>query len=169
MIKRARLTGNQKVDIVEAYTIQLEPMISIAKRYAVTRAAVYQIIKQAGVDTSKGLIQVSCTTCGAAIMRPKCRIRKQLNHFCNQDCHASYLSAGKPKWHHMLETGNSSRVARSVVSQYFALQADHVVHHENHNRFDNLLPNLRVFACHGDHIRYHHGFDVEPIWDGRLV
>lgn len=169
MRKRARLTTKQKVYIIEAYQNQLTPMIILAEKYGITRQGIYKILKQAGVDTKKTQIPVSCSTCGEQIYRTKARIRKQLNQFCNMDCYSAFISGGKPKWHWMSETGNSSRIARSVVNQYFALQGDQIVHHENHNRFDNQLANLRVFANQGDHIRHHRGFDVTPLWDGRYI
>lgn len=166
MRKRVRLTDNQKVDIVSAYE-HLERMEALAKKYSVSRQAIYKILKQAGIDTSKRRIPVSCHVCGTEILRTKGRIRKQLHHFCSDACYYAFLAGGKPKWHHMTEVGCSSRPARRIVSEHFALQEGHIVHHENRNRFDNRLENLRVFANSGDHLRHHRGFDVLPIWDGR--
>jgi len=167
MIKHARLTRTQKVDIINAYSDDLARMTTLATQYGVSRQAIYKILKRAGADTKKQRLPVSCSTCGTEILRTKGRIRKQLNHFCSEDCYYTFLQGGKPKWFHMTETGNSSRLARSVVSEYFSLQDGHIVHHKNRNRFDNSLINLRVFANQGDHLRHHRGFDVEPIWDGR--
>jgi hypothetical protein len=31
-----------------------------------------------------------------------------------------------------------------------------VVHHKDRNDYNNAPDNLMVFACNGDHIRYHH-------------
>jgi hypothetical protein len=44
-----------------------------------------------------------------------------------------------------------------------------VVHHINRNTLDNSLSNLMVFRNSGDHIRFHRGFDVEPLWDGSIL
>jgi endogenous inhibitor of DNA gyrase (YacG/DUF329 family) len=140
-------------DIIDAYTVDLWPMGEIAEVLHVSRSAVWKILKKHGVDTSKHKITVSCTTCGANIDRTRKRVRKQTNHFCSQDCYSAFLGAGKSSY---ASGGNSSRIARAIVSQWFDLKPEHVVHHEDCNRFNNLKSNLRVFANQGDHIRYHH-------------
>lgn len=165
MKKRARLTSKQKGNIIEAYDVMLTPVAELAADYGVTRQSIYKILWGAGIDTTKQLIPVSCSTCGKVLYRHKARIRRQLNHFCNKDCHEVYLKANGTK----ARNPNVTRMSKSVVSQHFQLQAGHIVHHANGNQYDNRLVNLRVFACQGDHIRVHNGFDVEPIWDGRYI
>ena len=162
MKKRVRLSNKQKVDIVEAYSIHLTPATELADKYGVTRQGIYKILKASGVDTTKKLIPVSCTVCGKILYRNKARIRRQLNHFCSPECYGSFLKAGTTP----VNSRHGQRIARTIVSQHFQLQDLHVVHHESHNQLDNSLDNLRVFACQGDHIRYHHQLDVEPIWSG---
>jgi hypothetical protein len=165
MKRRITLNQSQRVDIINAYQQNLEPMATIASRYSVTRQTVYKVLKQAGVDTSTTQVPVSCTVCGKTIYRTKSRIRKQLHHFCNEQCYHAWLRAGSQ----YVQNRHGQRIARTIVSDHFALQPGHVVHHENKNNLDNRLTNLRVFATQGDHIRYHRGFDVTPIWDGRYV
>lgn len=159
-----KIYHNDRVDIVKAYTIDLIPMIELANKYNVTRQAIYKILKNMGVDTSKKLIKVSCSACGEIIERNKSRIRKQRNHFCNYECYHAFLDAGNGSIY--ISNRQGQRIARKIVSHFFDLQNDHIVHHEDRNNFNNLPNNLRVFACQGDHIRYHRGFDIEPIWNG---
>ncbi len=166
MVKRVTLTLRQKVDIIKAYENELTPMIELARTYGITRQGVYMVLKRAGVDTKNQLIPVSCAVCHKELLRNRARIRRQLNHFCGHPCYSAFISNGKPHGYWREEKGTSSRLARSVVSQYFQLQQGHTVHHENQNRFDNSPKNLRVFANSGDHARHHRGFDVQPIWDG---
>ena len=165
MIKHARLTRNQKVDIIEAYTNQLTPMSTLATEYGITRQGIYKILKQAGADTEKKRLPVSCTACGTEILRTKARIRRQLNHFCSEACYYAFLEAGNGFPY--IENRGGQKRARVLVGDYFSLQTGHIVHHENRNTLDNRLINLRVFANNGDHVRHHRGFDVQPIWDGR--
>jgi len=167
MIKHARLTRNQKVDIIEAYTNQLTPMSTLATEYGITRQGIYKILKQAGADTEKKRLPVSCTTCGTEILRTKARIRKQLNHFCSSECYFAFLEAGNGFPY--IENRAGQNRARVIVGDHFSLQVGHIVHHENRNCLDNRLDNIRVFANQGDHLRYHRGFDVNTIWDGREV
>lgn len=164
MKKRARLTDNEKVDIVRAYE-HLERVEDLAKKYGKTRQAIYKILWKAGVDTKKQRLPVSCTVCGTEVLRTKGRIRKQLHHFCSETCYYAWLKAGNGFPY--IQSSHGQRIARLIVSKYFALAASHIVHHENRNSTDNRLENIRVFANQGDHVRYHRGFDVEPIWDGR--
>ena len=176
-------------DIIEAYTIDLWPLSEISEVLHVSKSAVWKILKKHGIDTSKHKITVSCTTCGKTIERTRKRVRKQLNHFCDSDCYDAFLDAGKTSY---TSSGNSSRVARAIVSQWFDLEPGSVVHHEDRNRFNNMKSNLKVFANQGDHIRYHHQMrdkyhneitnerretwlryhkdnKVLPIWDGSKV
>jgi len=166
MTERARLTDKQKVDIINAYETDLVPMITLAKQYGISRQGIHKLLKKY-VDTSKHPMTVSCSACGAAIQRTKGRIRKQLHHFCHLDCYTAYLQAGNGKPY--IQSRNGQKIARTVVAVYFALQAGHVVHHEDRNTLNNDLKNLKVFANQGDHVRHHRGFDVEPIWDGRAT
>ena len=165
MVKRVTLTTKQKVDIIHAYADTFTPMIELAKKYGITRQGVFKILKQAGVDTSKRRLPVSCDACGTEVLRTKARIRRQLHHFCSEDCYYAFLQAGNGFPY--IASHYGQRLGRSIVSQHFALQDGNIVHHEDRNELNNVLSNLRVFACNGDHVRYHRGFDVKPIWDGR--
>jgi hypothetical protein len=166
MKNRVRLTAKQKVDIIEAYSTNLEPMISIAARYALSRQGVHKILRQAGIDTGKtsANIQVSCSACGKVFTMHRCRVRKQLHTFCSQECYFAFLHCD-----HSRQSRAGQMRGRATVSEHFALQDGHVVHHEDHDTLNNTLQNLRVFATQGDHVRHHRGFDVQPIWDGRYL
>ncbi len=173
-------------DIIEAYTIDLWPLREIADVIHVSRTAIYKILKKHGVDTSKSRVIVACTACGNDISRTRKRVRKQRNHFCTTDCYYAYLDAGENNY-----TGHrsSQRTARRIVSERFKLKDQYVVHHEDRNCFNNHLSNLKVFACNGDHIKYHHAkrdvyhnkltsdhrkmwnryhqtIEVKPLWEG---
>lgn len=162
MERTKMLTEKEKLDVIDMYAVQLIPMSDIGAIFGKSRGRIYQILKDAGVDTSKKLIDVSCTVCSKIVSRPRCQIRKTKRHFCGYDCYHAWLdnrSDGK-YWRH------GQRIARQLVSEVFDLQPGHVVHHVDGNNYHNLLPNFWVFACQGDHLRYHRGFDAEPIWKG---
>ena len=164
MGKQVRLTTVEVVDIINAYSEDLTPMIELANKYGMTRQGVYKVLRRAGIDTTKKRLPVSCTTCGAEILRTKARIRKQLNHFCTPECYFAFLDAGS--WGKYIYWRQGMRIARNKVCQYYPVRPKHVVHHEDRNCYNNRLDNLRVFANQGDHVRYHRGFDVLPLWSG---
>lgn len=159
----AKITQKDKVDIIHAYQ-SLEKVASLALKYDVTRQAIYKILKQHDIDTSKKQLQVSCSACGEILTRNKARVRKQKNHFCNYKCYYIFLEAGNGNIY--IQSRQGQRTARRIVSYFFDLQDGHIVHHEDRNNLNNLPYNLKVFACQGDHIRYHRGFEVVPIWNG---
>lgn len=160
------LSKKAKVDIIRGYK-ELVPMIELAKKYGVTRQSIYKIIKKAGIPTAKGPIEVSCDCCGKIVPKLKCQIRKQRHHFCDNDCYYTFLEAGNGFPY--IQNRHSQRIARSIVSQYYPLGNSCIIHHENRNTLDNRLKNLKVFSCQGDHIRYHRGGDIKPIWAGTCI
>lgn len=166
-----KLTENVIVDIVQAYTVDLLPIIKIAEKYGVTRQGVYKALKRNGVSTSNaanGKIPVRCACCGDTRLFPRSRVRRSRYLFCGIECYYAYIEGcqgGK-----YMNSRQAQRIARGVVSQFFDLQDGHIVHHKDRNTRNNHPSNLMVFATQGDHIRYHRwsrdGVEVEPLWDG---
>jgi len=161
-----RLTEREQVDIIHAYTVDLEPMISIASRYERTRQAIYKVLKKAKVDTTKHKILVSCDCCQEEIFRHKCVVRNRTHIFCSRGCFSAWLEASQQGVSVTWRQGQ--RIARKKVGEAFDLSEGHVVHHQDRNHYNNRLDNLRVFRNSGDHSRFHRlGSDyVQPIWDG---
>jgi len=166
-----KLTPKAIVDIINAYKIDLIPITDLAKRYNVTRQAVYKALKLHGVDTSSasnGKITVSCTCCGEPIIKHRCNIRKRKYIFCDKECYYAYIEGMQQGEYNQNKQGQ--RIARVIVSQYFDLKPGHIIHHEDRNNKNNHPSNLKVFANQGDHIRYHRwdkdGIVINPIWDG---
>lgn len=157
------VTPENEVNIINEYN-NLTPMITLAKQYGITRQGIYKILRRNGVDTTKRRLPVTCDVCGKQHLRTKCQIRNRTHMFCSPECYYAYLDAGNGKpyiaWRH------GGRIARQRISEVFDLQPDHIVHHEDRNQYNNSLDNLRVFACQGDHVRYHRGISITPLWDG---
>jgi endogenous inhibitor of DNA gyrase (YacG/DUF329 family) len=157
-----KITSRKQVDtIIEDYTINLKPMVSIAKDYGMTRQAIHKLLRKEGVDTTKHPIKVTCCACGKETERPRCQVRNRKRLFCSDDCYKAYLNSigdGYRPWR------QGQRVARNIVSKVFELQEGHVVHHIDKNNWNNELANLMVLSNQGDHVRLHRGFDVKPLW-----
>ena len=165
-MKYVRLTDQEKVNIIQAYTVQLIPMIQLARKYGVTRQCIFKLLNKADIDTSKEAanISVSCTVCGEETKRLRCIVRKSHHIFCSKACYFAWLKHGNGN--PLIMHRNSARQARAIVSKLFALQPGYIVHHEDRNQYNNYIPNLKVFANSGDHVRYHRGFIVPILWDG---
>ena len=156
-------------DVVYRYTVALEPMISIAAHYGCTRQAVYYALKRSGVDTSKqanGHIQSTCAHCGRPVMVPRCRHRANKRSFCDAACYYAWLDRLACRGMPYVDSRAGRKNGRELMKQMYDLEPGHVVHHEDRNSLNNDPRNLKVFACAGDHIRYHRGFRVPILWDG---
>ena len=159
-----KLTPKDQVNIIQAYSEQLTPMITLSKQYKVSRQSIFKLLVRSGIDTSKRKLSVSCSTCGKEFKRHKTRIRKQLNHFCSNECYFAFLEAGNGNPY--IQNRQGQRIARKKVSEYIELKPGYIVHHEDRNTLNNMIRNLKVFRNQGDHIRYHRGFTVEILFNG---
>ncbi len=171
-MKRVRLTDKEKVNIVDRYTNHLVPMIILAAQYGITRQGIHKVLTQAGVNTHKGpggaaQIHYSCTVCGKESIMTRAYFRRRKHVFCGEECYFAWLHHGNGN--PLIMHRNSSRTARAIVSDHFALRPEHIVHHEDRNQYNNELSNLKVFSYSGDHLRYHRGFIVPVLWDGSNI
>ncbi|KKM26536.1 hypothetical protein LCGC14_1583730 [marine sediment metagenome] len=165
------LNEKQTVDVINAYTVDLESAQSIADRYRRTRQGIYKLLRRNGIKPQDyGRITVSCTACGTDTVKPRNRIRHSKHLFCDQECYTAYVEAMQGGSYNQNRQGQ--RVGRAVVSAYFDIQPGQIVHHEDRNTLNNHPQNLRVFQNQGDHIRHHRwardGIEVKPVWDGSL-
>jgi len=156
-----------KDEIIRAFTERMETVINLSATWGLSRQAVYKILKQAGVNTTKGKVKVSCSACGAEVLRPKSKLRDRKHIFCNHACHNAYRSAAREisksraMWH---------RVARRKIQVKFpGLKRSHVVHFIDGKVYNCMETNLMVFKNLGDHARWHRfGVEsgVEVLWRG---
>ena len=168
MKKRIRLTDKETVDIVTSYQTDLTPVVELSERYGVTRQGIYRVLKRAGIDTTKegaAHIAVSCTCCGVEVIKPRYRIRKARSIFCGEKCYFAWLKHGNGN--PLVVHRSAGRHGRKVVEDFHPLRPSEVVHHEDRNQWNNHPSNLKVFANQGDHLRYHRGFLVPIIWQGK--
>jgi hypothetical protein len=153
--------------IKRMYLNGLVPMIRLAERYNVSRQGIWKLLKKLGVDTEKnGGVDIVCYHCKKEIKKYKSQMRLRSNHkFCSRKCWFAFVKSvcGGNEYKYDRQ---GQRLGRKVVSRYHTLQPGEIVHHEDKNCKNNTLANLKVFACQADHIRYHRGFDVTPVWSG---
>ena len=153
--------------IIADYRDNLVPMAELARSRGVTRMAIWKILHRAGIDTTKAAahIQTTCDNCGAPVTKLRCQVRKTKHSFCNNSCASRWLNRKDPD-NPLINRRHGLRLARKMVSEYFLLPPGAIVHHEDRNQNNNQLFNLRAFASQSDHIKYHRGQNITPIWDG---
>lgn len=137
----------------------------IARRYEMSTATLYKILKKHGVNTNKGRrYEAKCSGCGAVVRRSKSLMRGRKRFFCDRTCYYEWVSEIGGNGY----TGSrhGQRLGRAVVGKHFDLTDGMVVHHEDRNTLNNAPYNLRVFRNHSEHMSYHRGGDGRPIWDG---
>ena len=110
--------------IVEAYTVELMSMATIAALLKVSRQAIYKALKRAGIDTAKkGGIEVSCTACGKTVVKAHCYVRKTKHIFCDRNCYAAWLEVGNGRGPY-IQHRQGMRLARSVAAKFVVLKDD---------------------------------------------
>jgi hypothetical protein len=164
-----KIPVEEEAKIVHDFEVNLVRMTELAKKYGVTRAAIWKLLNRNYVDTRKAgpnaHIPAYCTICGKDFTIRRNSMRRQRNHFCSAACwktHLSQQSIGKNMDRYGMMLG------RKTVNQYFPLQTGMIVHHVDGDEKNNDIRNLWVFACNGDHIRYHRGTPILPIFMGQL-
>jgi hypothetical protein len=165
------LTEQDKEAIIKAYSVDLVPMIKLAEDYGVSRMAIHKMLNKRGVNTKKGAgggtrVQAKCTQCGKLHERTRSNFRGKNLLFCGHECYYTWLKNGGKEGTEFIAHRHSSRLARELVREVFALQPQHIVHHKDRDERNNKLSNLAVFASAGDHMKHHRGVKVEYLWDG---
>ncbi len=169
---RGKLGECERGVIVDEY-LALTPMIALAGKYEVSRQAIHEVLKVAGIDTSKGRrVKRSCAWCGEPVYRVKSQVRGRKRVFCfGKDCYFDWMRAGG----NHRDDSYGRRVGREVVGQYFELNDGMIAHHDDGNNLNNRVENLKVFRDHSEHMKYHfqvHSgveITVPVLWDGSAV
>lgn len=159
--------------VVLVNQIQL-PMDEIETRTGLTRQGIWKRLKRAGVlvprrapggAPSKVTIR-ACAFCGASVKRYKKRMirQNQLNVFCNESCYVASLEQ-----HPYEEWRQGTNLARAIVANHFPLERGQIVHHKDGDQRNNDLSNLMVFATQAQHMAFHRGRKIIPLFDGATV
>jgi hypothetical protein len=155
------LSSEDRAEVIRLYTEELIPMVEIAKRYCVSRQAIYKLIRRAGIDIlAASKINTVCRHCGCPVTKARCQFRNTNSVFCSRQCYYSWLRSGNA----YIEDRTGSRQSRKIVAAVFNLQPGNIVHHIDGNQANNNLDNLIVFKNQGDHVRHHRGITVPILW-----
>ena len=153
-------------DVVVMYTVRHWTMQQIADQVGMSKAAISKRLKIWGIKIEDGeWVRLTCDFCGKEFRRTRARWRDKIEHFCSTECY--YASRENPGYHPWRQ---GQRLARAIVSQYFKLEQENVIHHKDDDNRNNDRANLLVFFNQSDHMKFHHGKNhVTPIWDGANI
>lgn len=135
----------------------------IGRLEGISAPAVCKILRKLGVPSTAGThVKLVCPECGKTFTRTRALARATRTPRCSVGCYrAARRNPAFVGWRQGMRRARA-RVRRAG----FPLMDYHVVHHVNGDQRDNTMSNLWVFASHSDHLRYHHGRTVEPLWRG---
>jgi len=155
VVTMKQLTKKECQEIIATFKDGLMSATSLSNKYGVSRQAIYKLLHKHEIDLKAlSVLSVNCDACGKEIKRHRCRVRSQKTHFCDQTCQSAYSDAriGKQK------------MARYKVSEYFKLKPEHIVHFDDGNDWNCNIYNLIVFKNQQEHLLFHLGKTIEPIW-----
>lgn len=163
MSMKTKPTSDNLSYVIHAYTVDHRTTRDIAGELGVSYATISNWLRKAGISASDGEhAKVVCSGCGKEFTKFRSRLRKR--NFCTPECFQS-LRQQRP----YVQDRQGQRIARATVSKYYTLAAEHVVHHEDGDNRNNAIANLKVFASQSDHLAYHHGSPIAPLWDGASI
>ena len=158
--------GISTEEIINLYTEKHFTLRDIGKLTGLSHVGVSKRLKRAGIESIQGTwVKINCFVCDDEKLIHRKEWKKNTRHYCSADCY--YLSLCNPNY---ISWRHGQRLARAIVKQYFPLQQDHVVHHDDGNVRNNRVDNLIVFTNQSDHMKHHHGLNhVTPLWNGKEI
>ena len=154
------LNETERKEIVRKFVEELIPMAALATEYGISRQAIHKIIRKAGIDiVAAAKVKKTCAVCNRTVIVARNRARQVNTLTCSRECYYAYLKRNGYR-----PNNQGSRFARKLVSMYHELKRGEVVHHIDGDQSNNRLENLMVFASQADHLRYHRGFEIKPVW-----
>ncbi len=149
-------------DVVVMYTAQHLSSCEIQRLIGMSRTGIMKRLRKAGVTTNQGeWVNVACDFCGGQYRLVRSRWRKAEKHYCKTECY--YAALENPGYHPWRQ---GQRLARAIISQYFTLQENNVIHHKDGDNRNNDRSNLAVYQSQSDHMNHHRNGNAQPIWDG---
>ena len=154
-----------RIDAYSAQTRYLngQSVRSIAQDFGVSRVSVWKAWKRIGFSTYGFRIKRECSACGKQLLRRRQRALNSIRSFCSQDCYIRWVheqGEGYMPWR------QGQRRAKKSIAPHFLVLPGMVIHHVDKNSRHNEIGNLWVFASQSDHMRFHRGGKVMPIWRG---
>ena len=144
-------------DLVKMYTEDHLTLRKIGSKVGMSAVAVHKRLKKVGVTGDDGeWVTRECAFCGDKIRKHRSLSKRHPRSFCNSACyHASMESPGYKPWR------GGQRLARALISKYFKVEPDMVIHFKDGDSRNHDIANLAVS-------KFHEGYQrkIEYIWEG---
>jgi hypothetical protein len=139
-----------RIHLENMYLKEHLTMQEIAGIFGVSRQRIYQLIKAAGIDTSKAeRWDITCDNpgCGKVFSITRARFKATPTHYCSQACYHGHKDTLSPA---RFDTKQGRRAARAIMESHLGrpLSDKEIVHHIDGDESNNTLPNLMVFIPH---------------------
>lgn len=159
------LTAADRSSIIHLYTVDHLSMREISTRVNRSPSSIRSVLIDSGVDTRRsvaGRIQSSCAYCESSFTVFRSAAKRRRSLFCSVDCYSSWLQ---------VRSEHISTVGLSTITLFYPKIVD-LPSPPSLHRIDGLLANISprnliLFSSFLDHIRFHRGLEVEPLFDGR--
>jgi len=170
MISKIKMAGKIKKfgigeEILELYDLGYSgDKIAVMTGDLITGRSVLRFAEKNGRktwDTRKDAV-CALPSCGITFKKVRSVFLRARRHYCTKEHYWKHLE--NPDY---VRSVYGMRNARKAVRDcgYYLIDGE-VVHHKDGNTTNNDPNNLMVFACHGDHMRWHRGDRdiVKPLW-----
>lgn len=140
--------------------------IAVLTGSVVTGRSILRFLNRNHIQTSDTRKPTKCAlpSCGKNFLKTRSVFLRSKNHYCTKEHYWKHLE--NPDY---VRSVYGMRMARKSVRDcgYYLIDGE-VVHHKDGDCNNNDPNNLMVFACQGDHGRWHRGDRslVTPLWDG---
>jgi len=96
-----RLTGEERQGLKQAYLAGVS-MSVLVRSYHRSRQAIWHILRDMQVDTSRYQVQLQCDQCEHPFIRSKAKARQGQHHFCSLTCSKAWrLNHADPTYRHI--------------------------------------------------------------------
>ena len=150
---------------IELFEKDLYSLQMIGDFFNCSRQAVKKWLNKKGIDTSYHAPIVECSECGKSFKKSRSNFRIRRKHYCSIKCYHKALENSEYYYNRQ-----GMREARKMVSYFFPLSENNIVHHIDGDNLNNDPVNLIVFKNQSDHIRWHRmglgESGIEPLWRG---
>ena len=141
---------------VRAYSVDLERISDIARRYRVSRQAVWRFLQDRGVNTGTRRVEVKCKMCHKSKEVSKRRARMQSDFFCTHACYVKWMRSSQGK-----AERDSRRVDREYLIRRHDLPDTAEIAFADGDSSNLRLVNLLIFKTPQEKERYERGLVVD--------